>query len=82
MIHNIKIRALAGNWSIRAAGAIIGETHAALELVEHVYALRIYFPRKDIAMAFLNYTQKMLSACTNVTHDIFQLSRKTNLFKT
>ena len=58
MIHNIKIRALAGNWSIRAAGAIIRETQAALELVEYGYALRIYFPRKDIAMAILDYTQK------------------------
>ena len=58
MTHNIKIHALAGNWSIRATGAIIGETRTALELVEHGYAPRIYFPHKDIAMAFLDYTEK------------------------
>ena len=44
MPHNIKIYALAGNWPIRATGAIIEETRAALELVEHNYAPRIYFP--------------------------------------
>ena len=56
-IHNIKICALAGNWSFRAAGAIIGETGAALELFEHGYAARVYFPRKEIRMAFLDYTE-------------------------
>ena len=44
MAHNIKIRAIAGNWSIKAAGAFTGEMHAALELIEHKYAPRIYFP--------------------------------------
>ncbi len=61
MTHNIKIRALSDNCSISAAGAIIGETHTALELFEHDYAPRIYFPREDIAMAFLDY--KKTSHC-------------------
>lgn len=55
---DIKIRKLAGNWSIRAAGAVIGETHAALELVEGKYAPVIYIPRADIAMAILEKSEK------------------------
>ena len=58
MDHSIKIYALTGNWSIRAAGAVIAETRAALELVESHYPAIIYFPRNDIAMAFLDYTNK------------------------
>ena len=58
MTYNIKIHAITGNWSIRAAGAVIAETHAALELVEGDYPAVIYFPRNDIAMAFLNYIDK------------------------
>ena len=64
MDHSIKIYALTGNWSIRAAGAVIAETRAALELVESHYPAIIYFPRNDIAMAFLDYTDKT-SHCTH-----------------
>ena len=61
MTHNMKIRAIAGNWSIKAAGAFTGEMHAALELIEHKYAPRIYFPLKNIAMAFSDYAEKTYS---------------------
>jgi len=44
MTEHIKIRALSGKWSIRAAGAVIAETRGAL--------------RDDIAMAFLDQTDK------------------------
>ena len=43
-----------GTWVVRAGGAIIGETRAALELTEGDYPPVIYFPREDIAMAFLD----------------------------
>ena len=74
MTHDIKICPLAGNWSIKAAGDIIDKTRAALELVKRDYAPRIYFSCKDIAMAFLDYTEKQLIACTNVIHAISQIS--------
>ena len=59
MTNHIKVRALAGAWSIRAAGSVIAETHSALELIECDYDPVIYFPRDDIAMAFMDYTDKM-----------------------
>ena len=58
MTDHIKIRALSGKWSIRAAGAVIAETCRALERTEQGYNPVIYFPRDDIAMAFLDQTEK------------------------
>ena len=38
---------------VRAGGAVIAETEAALELTEDGYDPVIYFPRDDVAMALL-----------------------------
>ena len=54
MADHIKIRPAAGTWVVRAGGAVLGETTAALELIEGDYAPVIYIPREDIAMAFLD----------------------------
>lgn len=57
----IKIREARGTWVIRAGGAVLGESGNALELAEDDYPAVIYFPRDDIAMAFLDpsdYTTK------------------------
>ena len=54
MPDHIKIRPATGTWVVRAAGAVIGESTDALELVEGDYPPVIYFPQKDIAMAFLD----------------------------
>lgn len=40
-------------WTIRAGGAVIGETSRALQLDENGHDPVIYFPREDLAMAFL-----------------------------
>lgn len=53
MADHIKIRPAGGNWTIRAGGAVLGESTNALELIEGDYPPVIYFPRSDIAMAFL-----------------------------
>ena len=53
MADHITIAKSPGKWSIRAGGAVIGESASALELTEGDYAPVIYFPRQDIAMAFL-----------------------------
>ncbi|MDX8348371.1 DUF427 domain-containing protein [Cognatiyoonia sp. IB215446] len=53
MADHIKIRPATGTWVVRAAGAVLGESTQALELVEGDYPPVIYFPRSDIAMAFL-----------------------------
>ena len=51
---DIKIRPAGGTWVVRAAGAVIGESKNALELTEGDYPPVIYFPRSDIAMAFVD----------------------------
>ena len=52
----ITIRKAPGTWSVRAGGAVLAETKNALELSEGDYSPVIYFPRSDIAMAFLDKT--------------------------
>ena len=53
---DIKIRKASGTWTVRAGGAVLAETTNALELSEPGYGDVIYFPREDIAMAFLDET--------------------------
>lgn len=50
----ITIRPAPGTYTIRAKGAIIGETVRAVELIEGSRAPVIYVPREDVAMAFLD----------------------------
>jgi uncharacterized protein (DUF427 family) len=54
MSNHIKITKANGTWSVRAGGAILAESSNALELTEGESAPVIYFPRADIAMAFLD----------------------------
>ena len=58
MAGQIKIRNATGRWTVRAGGAVLGESSNALELSEDGYEPVIYFPRADIAMAFLDRTEK------------------------
>ncbi|MGH1415962.1 MAG: DUF427 domain-containing protein [Pelagimonas sp.] len=55
-MSKITITPAEGSWTIRAGGAVLGETNRALELVEGDYPPVIYFPREDIGMAFLEAT--------------------------
>ncbi|KUJ76825.1 hypothetical protein AVO45_09990 [Ruegeria marisrubri] len=59
MTGHIKIRKAQGKWCVRSGGAILGETTNALELSEGDLDPVIYFPREDIAMAFLDRTDKV-----------------------
>lgn len=56
MSEHIKIRSTEGTWVVRAGGAVLGETTQALEVAESGYEPVIYFPRGDLAMAFLEST--------------------------
>ena len=58
MADHITIRTADGTWTVRAGGAVLGESQNALELAEGDYDPVIYFPRDDIAMAFLDRTDK------------------------
>ncbi len=57
MADHIKIRPADGTWTVRAGGAVIGESSDALELSEGDYPFVIYFPRDDIAMEFLDTSE-------------------------
>ncbi|EEX11320.1 conserved hypothetical protein [Ruegeria lacuscaerulensis ITI-1157] len=59
MTADITIRKAPGKWCVRSGGAILGETTNALELLEGDLPPIIYFPRDDIAMAFLDKTDKV-----------------------
>ena len=54
MADHITIRPADGTWVVRAGGAVLGESSAALELTEGHYPPAIYIPRADIAMMFLD----------------------------
>jgi len=56
MADHIKIRKSNATWVVRAKGAILAESTEALELSEGDYPMVIYFPRKDVGMAFLDKT--------------------------
>jgi len=58
MADHIRTRNAGGTWVVRADGAVIGESTGALELSEGDYPPVIYFPREDIAMAFLERSDK------------------------
>ena len=57
MKSEITISVASGKWSIRAGGAVLGETTKALELYEGDSKPTLYFPKKDLAMAFFERTE-------------------------
>ncbi|MFB9148385.1 DUF427 domain-containing protein [Roseovarius ramblicola] len=57
-MSKITIRKADGTWTVRAGGAILAESRNALELTEGDYPPVIYFPREDIAMAFLDESEQ------------------------
>ncbi len=58
MAARIQIRETTGTWVVRAGGAILGESNSAIALQEGSYEDVIYFPRDDLAMAFLEPSEK------------------------
>ena len=58
MAEHITIRPAEGTWVVRAGGAVLGESDHALALTEGDYPPVIYFPREDVAMEFLDPSDK------------------------
>lgn len=58
MTTHIRITPAGGTVTVRANGAVIGETTRALELREGSYGPVIYVPREDMAMALLDASAK------------------------
>lgn len=61
---SIEIEKANGTWVVRAGGAVLGESSRALLLNEAGYEPVVYFPRDDIATAFLDQSDKT----TNCPH--------------
>ncbi len=59
-MNPIRIYPAQGTWTVRANGAVIGESTNALELVQRDYPFVIYFPREDIAAAVLEPSERKL----------------------
>ncbi|KMK67879.1 DUF427 domain-containing protein [Puniceibacterium sp. IMCC21224] len=57
-MKHVTIRPADGTWTVRAGGAVLGESSRALELTEGEHPYVIYFPRDDIAMALLDRTEQ------------------------
>ncbi|MEM6308457.1 MAG: DUF427 domain-containing protein [Pseudomonadota bacterium] len=58
MADHITLSKADGQWSIRAGGAVLGESKNAISLTEGDYPVVVYIPREDIAMAFLDRSEK------------------------
>ena len=58
MSDHITTRPANGTWSVRAGGAVIGESKNAIEVIEGDLPPVIYFPKSDLAMAFLDQTDQ------------------------
>lgn len=54
MADHIRMTRAEGTWVVRAGGAVLAETDAAVELREGASRPVIYFPRDAIAMAFMD----------------------------
>ena len=57
-MSKIRIVKASGTWTVRASGSVLGESTNALELLEDGHDPVIYFPRGDVAMAFLEQTDR------------------------
>lgn len=76
MADHIQIRPTSGTWVVRAGGAVLGESQDALELTEGDYPAVIYFPRSDIAMAFLDPSDTTSSCPHKGTASYFSIVAK------
>lgn len=81
MADHIKIRSAEGNWVVRAGGAVLAETTNALELTEGDYPPVIYFPREDIAMAFLDNSDHSTVCPYKGTASYFSIQTKSETLK-
>ncbi|NSY39211.1 DUF427 domain-containing protein [Leisingera sp. ANG59] len=75
----IRIRKAEGTWTVRSGGAVLGETANALELSEGDLDPVIYFPREDIAMAFLDRTSKTTHCPHKGDASYFSIANKSSV---
>lgn len=80
MTDHIEIRPASGTWVVRAAGAVLGETKTAMELIEGGHPPVIYFPRQDISMAFFDASDTTSVCPHKGTATYYHLEAKSGRF--
>ena len=78
---SIEITTAPGTWVVRAGGAVLGESANALELREDGYDPVIYFPREDIAMTFLDRTDRTTTCPHKGEANYFSIVTQTTTFE-
>lgn len=81
MSDQITIRPAEGTWTVRAGGAVLGESDEALEMTEGDMPFVIYFPRKDIAMALLDRTDHSTHCAHKGDASYFSIMSKSHTYK-
>jgi len=81
MAEKITIEDADGTWVVRAGGAVIGESAAALRLIEDGHDDVIYFPRGDVAMAFLDASDTTTECPHKGTASYFSIQTKSVTLK-
>ncbi|QOL80686.1 DUF427 domain-containing protein [Pseudooceanicola spongiae] len=80
-MNDVRIRNAQGMWSVRAGGAVLGESRNALVLSEGNLHDVIYFPRGDIAMAFLDRTDHTSHCAKKGDANYFSIVTKSQTLK-
>jgi uncharacterized protein (DUF427 family) len=78
---DITVSAASGKWSIRAGGAVLGETTKALELYEGNNGPVLYFPKRDLAMAFFERTDQETTCPHKGTSGYYSIVTKSQTLK-
>lgn len=81
MQKHITVTPASGTWTVRAGGAVIGETRNALALSEGDLPFVIYFPRDDVAMAFLDASDHSSECPHKGTASYFDIMSKSATYK-
>ncbi len=81
MTDHLTIEPAKGIWSVRAGGAVLGESENALELREQGHAPIIYFPREDIAMEFLDTSSNSTTCPHKGVASYFSIVTKSTTLK-
>ena len=80
-MSKITITPAEGTWVVRAGGAVLAESTNALELHEEGHAPVIYFPRTDIAMAFLDRTEHSSTSPEKGVASYFSIASKSKTYE-
>lgn len=81
MQKHITVTPAEGTWVVRAGGAVIAESSDALELVEGDMPFVIYFPRSDVAMAFLDTSSHSTTCPHKGVASYFDIVSKSNTYR-